>query len=83
MSNKDNETTNKIAEFLKTLGFVRMEDYYDNSGCPMEYDGLISQFFNPATRQGLQITIGDTTSIDNLDTLFTEDFIAQTMEVKR
>lgn len=50
MSEKDVQTTNAIEELLKKLGFVRMSDYYDNSGCPVVYDGVISQFFNPETR---------------------------------
>ena len=59
-----------LTAFMKTQGFVRMEDYHDMGGCAAPIGGDILQFCNPTTKMGVQFCIGD---IDD-DLMFGEDF---------
>lgn len=65
-----------IEVFMKTQGFERMEDYCDNSGCPAPMTGGILQFYNPATKIGVQFCYGEGTD----DIMFGEDFQIEVKE---
>ncbi len=80
MSEQDEKFAKDVTSLLNQLGFVRMEDYHDNSGCPACYNGSILQFYNPLTKQGILVTVGDVTDLSNQQTLFGEDFLLEVEE---
>ena len=60
----------QIEEAMAQLGFTRISDYSDMSGCAPPINGTILQFFNPKTMEGIQVSIGNY----NEESMFGEDF---------
>ena len=48
-----------VTKFLKQQGFEGMNDYYDIRDRPAPVSGLMFQFYNPATKEGIQFCISD------------------------
>lgn len=59
-----------ITDALAKIGFTRMDDWSDVSGCPVPIKGKILRFYKPNTKEAVQVYVGP---IDD-ENLFDDDF---------
>ena len=62
-----------VETFMKSQGFERISDYYDNSGCPAPITGPTLQFYNPTTKIAVVVSAGEY----NDQLILAEDYIIE------
>ena len=72
------EQIKSVQTQLEEMGFIRLSDYYDMSGCSIPLQGSILQFYTPKTKEAIQLCLGD---IDD-DLMFTEEMRVEAKELE-
>jgi hypothetical protein len=59
-----------ITDAMAMIGFTRMDDWSDVSGCPVPIKGKILQFYKPNTKEAIQVYVGPISD----ENMFDDDF---------